>query len=236
LNGRKEKNFALAKKVMGLFITSVLTMLLNVDDFFVDIPFIPGNSYCQFAAVNAESFLWLGDPTLRVWIGTPQPILAEYPECLPASFQGDFAVTVLNQNPDRRKGFLVSLSWEDSLLVQAWTDSLGVASLPISWLPPEETTLELTITGGNCLPHIAELAITAGTRTLEASYQGGHLSLSWEPYTCFSQVYYKIYSSPLPYFNPNQDNLLAVTTQTSYDIPFPDNNTYFRVVAILGTN
>jgi hypothetical protein len=95
-----------------------------------------------------NGYLCIGDPELWVWTGIPRELTVDLPEVIPI---GPFEVPVtVSTDGIPIRYALVCITNGGSVYSYGYTDGNGEVSLPIETLVPD--TLDLTVTGRNCVP------------------------------------------------------------------------------------
>lgn len=100
---------------------------------------------------NTKIYLWLGDPSLELWTGTPLSFVVTYP----STVSNAITVSVTNQKGANVANALVCLTKGDPIYpdvyVYGYTNALGLATF--SFTPTSSGPMTVTVTKHNYRPH-----------------------------------------------------------------------------------
>lgn len=103
-----------------------------------------------------QQFLLVGDPSMRVYSRTPQPLLVNYPSVLPVGTE-QITVTVEKNGQPLADALIVLEGGENGLYEMEYSSENGLAVLSVGDLDP--AALNLTVTGPNAVPYRGQLHI-----------------------------------------------------------------------------
>jgi hypothetical protein len=127
-------------------------------------PYVPGSFYDNTDRWTQLSFVFLGDPEVRLWTGRPAALAVAHPASIPL---GPTDVTVTVTDPAAVQGALVCVAKEGEVYATGYTDAAGEVDL--TFTPKTTGTLTITVTAENHFPHEGTIEITPSA--------GAHLSL-----------------------------------------------------------
>jgi hypothetical protein len=135
------------------------------------------NNHGSLGQTNAKMYLWLGDPSLRVWLNVPGTISASHSSSITAGYQ-TFGVTV-TKGGSALKDATVCCFKDDEVHAVGTTASNGTVSLTIS--PATSGTMYVTVTHPDGLPYESSVSVGGSTNPypdIKVNGQNGPITVS----------------------------------------------------------